>query len=164
MRKFLSMLLALTATASLAFAATETVNCEGSATLNANPKTGYHFVRWEKDGVQVSTSASYQVTNIQADASYTAIFAPNTNTPYTVKHYQQNLDGTYPAIATDVDNLTGITGAPTAAEAKSYTGFTKVNFDQGTIAADGTTVITIKYTRNKYALNWVTDGDALTGA
>lgn len=164
MRKILSMLLALTATASLAFAATETVDCGGSATLNANPKTGYHFVRWEKDGVQVSTSASYQVTNIQADASYTAIFAPNTNTPYTVKHYQQNLDGTYPAIATDVDNLTGITGAPTAAEAKSYTGFTKVNFDQGTIAADGTTVITIKYTRNKYALNWVTDGDALTGA
>lgn len=165
MRKFLSMLLALTATASLAFAATETVDCGGSATLNANPKTGYHFVRWEKDGVQVSTSASYQVTNIQADASYTAIFAPNTNTPYTVKHYQQNLDGsTYPAVATDVDNLTGTTGAPTAAEAKSYTGFTKVNFDQGTIAADGTTVITIKYTRNKYALNWVTDGDALTGA
>lgn len=165
MRKILSMLLALTATASLAFAATETVDCGGSATLNANSKTGYHFVRWEKDGVQVSTSASYQVTNIQADASYTAIFAPNTNTPYTVKHYQQNLDGsTYPAVATDVDNLTGTTGAPTAAEAKSYTGFTKVNFDQGTIAADGTTVITIKYTRNKYALNWVTDGDALTGA
>lgn len=165
MRKFLSMLLALTATASLAFAATETVDCGGSATLNANLKTGYHFVRWEKDGVQVSTSASYQVTNIQADASYTAIFAPNTNTPYTVKHYQQNLDGnTYPAVATDVDNLTGTTGTNTAAEAKSYTGFTKVNFDQGTIAADGTTVITIKYTRNKYALNWVTDGDALTGA
>ena len=165
MRKILSMLLALTATASLAFAATETVNCDGSATLEATPKTGYHFVRWEKDGVQVSTSASYQVTNIQADASYTAIFAPNTNTPYTVKHYQQNLDGsTYPAVATDVDNLTGTTGALTAAEAKSYTGFTKVNFDQGTIAADGTTVITIKYTRNKYALNWVTDGDALTGA
>ena len=165
MRKILSMLLALTATASLAFAATETVDCGGSATLNANPKTGYHFVRWEKDGVQVSTSASYQVTNIQADASYKAIFAPNTNTPYTVKHYQQNVDGsTYPADATDVDNLTGITGAPTAAEAKSYTGFTKVNFDQGTIAADGTTVITINYTRNKYALSWVTDGDALTGA
>lgn len=165
MRKILSMLLALTATASLAFAATETVDCGGSATLNANPKTGYHFVRWEKDGVQVSTSASYQVTNIQADASYTAIFAPNTNTAYTVKHYQQNLDGsTYPAVATDVDNLTGTTGAPTAAEAKSYTGFTKVNFDQGTIAADGSTVITINYTRNTYALSWVTDGDALTGA
>ena len=165
MRKFLSMLLALTATASLAFAATETVNCDGSATLEATPKTGYHFVRWEKDGVQVSTSASYQVTNIQADASYTAIFAPNTNTPYTVKHYQQNLDGsTYPAVATDVDNLTGTTGAPTAAEAKSYTGFTKVDFAQGTIAADGTTVITINYTRNKYTLSWATDGDALTGA
>ena len=100
MRKILSMLLALTATASLAFAATETVDCGGSATLKANPKTGYHFVRWEKDGVQVSTSASYQVTNIQADASYTAIFAPNTNTAYTVKHYQQNLDGnTYPVRA-----------------------------------------------------------------
>ena len=139
------MLLALTATASLAFAATETVDCGGSATLNANPKTGYHFVRWEKDGVQVSTSASYQVTNIQADASYTAIFAPNTNTPYTVKHYQQNVDGsTYPADATDVDNLTGTAGAPTAAEAKEYVGFTP----QSVV----------------HTLNWVTDGDVLTGA
>ena len=165
MRKILSMLLALTATASLAFAATETVNCGGSATLEANPKTGYHFLRWEKDGVQVSTSASFQVTNIQADASYTAIFAPNTNTPYTVKHYQQNVDGsTYPADATDVDNLTGTTGAPTAAEAKEYVGFTPQSVVQGTIAADGSTVITINYTRNKYTLNWVTDGDVLTGA
>ena len=165
MRKFLSMLLALTATASLAFAATETVNCDGSATLTASPKTGYHFVEWQKGGVQVSTSATYQVTNIQADAEYTAIFAPNTNTAYTVNHYQQNLDGsTYPAVATDVDNLTGTTGAATAAEAKSYTGFTPVAFVQGTIAADGSTVIRIDYTRNKYALNWVTDGNDLEGA
>ena len=164
MRKFLSMLLALTATASLAFAATETVDCGGSATLNANPKTGYHFVRWEKDGVQVSTSASYQVTNIQADASYTAIFAPNTNTAYTVKHYQQNLDGsTYPAVATDVDNLTGTTGTNTAAAAKSYTGFNPKLFSQTSIAADGSTVINIYYDRQTYTINFYKDSPADAG-
>ncbi len=82
MRKFLSMLLALTATASLAFATPQSdskpVPCGESATLTATPETGYHFVRWEKGGVQVSTSASYQVTNVQEAAEYTAIFAIDT--------------------------------------------------------------------------------------
>ena len=114
------MLLALTATASLAFAATETVNCGGSATLTATPETGYHFVRWEKGGVQVSTDAEFQVTDVQADAEYTAIFAPNPNTAYKVKHWQQNIDDDdYTEVIGDRENKTGTTGTNTAAVAKT---------------------------------------------
>ncbi|MBO7458884.1 MAG: InlB B-repeat-containing protein [Paludibacteraceae bacterium] len=82
MRKLFSLLLALTATATLAFAASQSsyqdVNCGSSATLTATPKTGYHFVEWQKDGVQVSTSNPYQVTDVNAVASYKAIFALDT--------------------------------------------------------------------------------------
>ena len=240
MRKFLSMLLALTATASLAFAATETVNCGGSATLTASPKTGYHFVRWEKEGVgTVSTSATYQVTNIQADAEYIAIFAIDTYTitynkgangsgadianatktynvaltlssstysrvgytqtgwsttdggakaydlggsytaneaanlypfwtpatvHYTVKHWQQNLaNDEYTEVVGDREDKTGTTGANTAAEANSYTGFNAKSFSQNTIAADGSTVINIYYDRQTYTINFYKDSPANAG-
>ena len=46
----------------------------GSTTLTANPSSGYRFVKWTLSGNQVSTSKSYQVSNITADATYIAIF------------------------------------------------------------------------------------------
>lgn len=168
MRKFLSMLFAFMATASLAFAASqsesETVNCGGSATLTASEKTGYHFVEWQKGGVQVSTENPYQVTNIQEDASYTAIFAPNTNTAYTLKHWQQNLaDDEYTEVVGDREDKTGTTGTNTAAAAKSYTGFTAQAFSQQTIAANGSTVINIYYNRETYTINFYKDSPANAG-
>ena len=53
-----------------------TYNHGASATLTATPKTGYHFVQWN-DGV---TTASRTITNITANATYTATFAINTYT------------------------------------------------------------------------------------
>lgn len=46
-------------------------------TIIATPNQYYHFVRWEKNGVQVSTSASYTFKAGNADATYTAVFAAN---------------------------------------------------------------------------------------
>ena len=46
-------------------------------TIIATPNQYFHFVRWEKDGVQVSTSASYTFKAGNADATYTAVFAAN---------------------------------------------------------------------------------------
>ena len=97
MRKIFSLLLALTATATLTFAAPQSdskaVNCGSTATLTATPKTGYHFVEWQKDGVQVSTSASYQVTAAAA-ATYKAIFALDTYTVTYEKGSAANASGT----------------------------------------------------------------------
>ena len=44
-----------------------------SCTITATPASGYSFVRWEKNGVQVSISASYTFT-VSENATYTAIF------------------------------------------------------------------------------------------
>lgn len=48
-------------------------------TLTATPATGYTFTRWEKNGVQVSTDASYTF-NVTEPASYVAVFTINTYT------------------------------------------------------------------------------------
>ena len=85
-----------------------------------------------------------------------AVCKVDTNTKYVVKHYKQKLDGTYPTEADDTDNLTGTTDssvAPTVKDVKNnsnYIGFTAPSVQTVTIAADGSTLVTYKYTRNKY--------------
>ena len=51
-----------------------------TCTLNATALPGYSFVRWTKNGSQVSTNASYQFT-VTENASYVAVFA---ETGYTI--------------------------------------------------------------------------------
>lgn len=45
----------------------------------------------------------------------------------------------------DTDNLTGTTATQTAAESKTYVGFVVKDFEQETIAADGSTIVKIYY-------------------
>ena len=56
-----------------------TYNHGATAMLTANPSTGYHFVNWTKDNVQVSTDAAYSFTVAEAGA-YVANFALNSYT------------------------------------------------------------------------------------
>ena len=90
---------------------------------------------------------------------FTASWNPSTNTAYTVKHFLQNLDGSYPTEAYETETKSGTTGENTAATAKSYTGFTVQNFEQKTIAANGSTVVEIKYERNKHNITYQITGD-----
>lgn len=50
-----------------------TYNSGASCTITATPAAGYIFVRWEKNGAQVSTNASYTFT-VNESATYTAVF------------------------------------------------------------------------------------------
>lgn len=79
MKKILSLVLALTAATTMAFSATETVNCGATVQLSATNQSGYHFVRWTKGGVEVSTSNPYTISNVSAAeaGTYTAVFAPD---------------------------------------------------------------------------------------
>ena len=56
-----------------------TYNYGSSCTLTATPATGYSFVRWTKNGSQVSTNPSYSFT-VTGNASYVAIFSLNSFT------------------------------------------------------------------------------------
>lgn len=73
------------------------------------------------------------------------------NADYTVEHYKEKLDGTYPDTPDEKETLPGKVGEQTAAAKKNYTGFTALDFTQATIAKTGTTV-RIYYVRNYYDL------------
>lgn len=122
----------------------------------SNPsKPGYTFNGW---------NAEIPPT-MPADAlTFTAQWAPKTDTPYIVKHYKQNLDGNTYALE-QAEGKSGTTGQLTNfKDTNTYSGFTALPFDQKIIAADGRTVIEIKYNRNVHTLSWnVNDGDPLTG-
>ena len=52
------------------------VDCNGSVTITATPKTGFHFVQWN-DG---STDATRTISNIKEAKNFTATFAADETT------------------------------------------------------------------------------------
>lgn len=79
------------------------------------------------------------------------------NAKYTVNHYLQNLNDDEYALGKSVE-LTGSIDAYTAAVADMYPGFTAGEVQQSTIAADGTTVVSIYYKRNYYMVQFAANG------
>ncbi|MDY5595818.1 MAG: InlB B-repeat-containing protein [Oscillospiraceae bacterium] len=121
-------------------------------------KQGYTFTGWQMaDGTAVN--ANLTVTRTEDHTVY-AVWTPKGDTPYTVYHYQQGLDGTY--TLTETETRTSATGAAVTAVAKSYEGFTydaEHSTATGTVTADGGLVLELYYTRNQYTVTWVVDGN-----
>ena len=87
---------------------------------------------------------------LNSDVPVYAQWTANAHTKYTVIHQQEQLDGTYTTVETEI--LTGATDAKTTPAVKSYTGFTAPAAQEITIAANGSASVTYKYTRNKYTV------------
>ena len=93
------------------------------------------------------------------------VYRAATDTAYTVKHMLQDVTGDgYTEDAAARQTLHGTTGADTNAAANTYTGFTAQAVEQKTIAADGSTVVEIKYDRNSYEVTYAYVGTAPAGA
>jgi uncharacterized repeat protein (TIGR02543 family) len=79
---------------------------------------------------------------------------------YTVRHVRQSVSGSYSEAEGAVvfeEIKTDMIGDLTEAAPRSYgiyKGFTPGSFTQKTIEADGTTVVTILYSRNSYTVTW----------
>ena len=126
-----------------------------AAQLPALTADGYTFSGWY-DGETKAVAGAYAVTK---SVTLTAKWTASTDTAYKVEHYQQNIDNDEYAIVTgDTQNLTGTTGETTNAAAKTYAGFTAKTFSQGTIAANGSTVVKIYYDRNTVTLTFNANG------
>lgn len=132
----------------------------GTKGTDGNPKgaDGYTFNRWDNAIAQTVT----------ADATYTAQWTANGNTPYKVEHYQQNEDDDGFTLH-ETENLTGKTDTTATATAKNYTGFTFDNtvegtVTSGTIAGDGSLVLKLYYTRNSYDVTYTYTGTVPSGA
>ena len=136
----------------------QSVNGKFGATVTAPAaptKTGYTFSEWNGTVTVPETFGTESLT-------FTAGYTPNTDTAYKVEHYQQNAnDDEYTLVATD--NLTGTTATQTTATAKTYEHFTADTITQSEIAADGSTVIRINYTREIVTLTLELDGGTLGG-
>ena len=78
-----------------------------------------------------------------------------TSVNYTVKHMKQDVTGNGYTEDTDArQTLSGTPGGTTAAQARSFTGFTAKTFSQATIAEDGSTIVTINYDRNVHSVSY----------
>lgn len=114
-------------------------------------KKGWTFASWSPALPERMEAGNFKAT-------YTA----NTNTAYKVYHKLQNAnDNSY--TLKDTENSTGTTAEQTLASPKSYEHFTPENFEQKTIAADGSTEITIKYKREIVTLTLDLAGGTLDG-
>ncbi len=121
-------------------------------------KTGYDFGGWytEPDGGTrfefPATMPDYPDNGAGKGVTVYAHWIPRDDTKYTVEHYQQKLNGVYELYETEY--LEGTTDAQTSAAARSYTGFQSKSFSQKAIAPDGSTVVKIYYTREKYDITF----------
>ena len=139
---------------------TFTVNGETHAVLTGNQgdpvdlssieapaaPVGMHFVGWG------NVPATFD-----ADATFEAQFANNTDTKYTVNVYNMDTTGNYPATPDSTYQGAGETNstADITADAVAAEGFSLDSAKStltGTIAADGSLVLSIYYSRNQYKL------------
>lgn len=140
-------------------------NHGSSETFAIKPAKGYHIVKLIIDESEYTTGdlTTYTFENITTNHTISAVFAPNTDTQYTVKHWRESLpddydtatqfgDKFYHLATLDTETLYGTTDKSTSATAKTYTGFTVQTIEQKTIAGDESTVIDVLYTRNSYTL------------
>ena len=110
---------------------------------------GMHFVSWG------NVPATFD-----ADASFEAVFANNTDTKYTVNVYNMDTTGAYPSAPDSTYQDAGETGstADITADAVPAEGFSLDSANSvltGTIAADGSLVLSIYYSRNQYTVTYV---------
>ena len=105
-------------------------------------KEGYTFAGWKPSVGIMGT----------ADATFEAVFAAAGDTAYTVNTYVMGTDGTYGNPASE--KLTGATGSTATYAPEAREGFTVADESvlSGTIAADGSLVLKVYYSRNKYTL------------
>lgn len=135
-----------------------TITLPGYTGLGLPENPGYTFAGWNTQangsGTTYQPGGKVLVDTMAPGNHLYAIWVKGTGTPYEVHHYLERLEGAYPYVPHEKDNLRGETGAWTAAAAKSYDGFTPIEFEQKRIKADGSTVVKIFYTRNSYLLTY----------
>lgn len=118
---------------------------------------GYTFVKWNFD-------FSQQITK---DTTISAEITANTDTPYKVEYYLQNLENNDYTLQ-KTENFTGTTGATVNAEIKTFEHFTHTEIpyyngsrESGMIAGDGSLTLKVYYTRDSYTVTFNGNGGTI---
>ncbi len=123
------------------------------------PDEYYEFDEWKLGGY--GNAEDYLTTFNFENKTFNALWKPVTKN-YTVKHLQQNAaDNDYTLIESETKS--GNVKEYTAAVGKTYTGFTRQDFEQPRIALDGSTVVKIYYNRNIIEYTFQLNGGSING-
>ena len=121
--------------------------------LKAPTKEGYVFRGWTGSNGTVPQKALTIQKGETGNKEYTANWTADTNIPYTIKHWTQNLNGNASSkdennyTLADTELLEGITGDIITPVTKTYEGFISPKAETLTITADGNAVLNYYYTR-----------------
>ncbi len=133
--------------------ASSSVVMGASYELTIPAKIGYTFMGWYNGAERINASGTW---GLASDVAVKAEWMPNTNTPYTVEHYIEKLDGTHELRDTDI--LTGTSDSQVTPSVKTYEGFAAPDVQTATVATDGSLVVRYEYTRNSYTVTFITNG------
>ena len=134
---------------------------QAAPSWSATVATGSTYTQDIQSPVVVGYTPDETVVHVNTSegTTYTVTYQPAV-VDFTVKHYQQNVSNDEYTLA-DTETKKGFTGSPVGENlAKTdYTGFYSLLYDTTTkIAADGSTVVEIKYDRYYYLMNFNLDG------
>ncbi|MDR9859289.1 InlB B-repeat-containing protein [Treponema socranskii] len=145
-----------------------------TVTFTATPAANHKVKEWKVDGAVISntTTTHTLIVTKAADVKVSFEALPAGQASYTVEHYREKADGTYPATPTESEDKSGTAGSPAVYTPKTYEGFTyKSNLteingtvqENGTIAADGSTVIKLYYERKTVNVTFKLAGGNIAG-
>ena len=130
-----------------------TYRYEKQISLKATTKEGYTFLGWFDGETLVCQSENFTL-KVNKTAEYTAKWKANTNTPYTVNYYLQNLNDTNYTLF-ETYELTGTTDTTATAVIKEYQHFTynaSKSKISGNLHGNGSLVLSVYYTRDNYTI------------
>ena len=111
-------------------------------TLNNPTKQGYTFIGWTGSNGEVANVNVTIETGSKGNKNYVANFSANANTPYTVIHKYENLNGGYDEVTR---NLTGETDKTIEVAIEAKTGYTTPEVKTLKITADPVASLTYTY-------------------
>jgi len=135
----------------------------GADVTVASPVTapaGYTFVGWYRGTTDNEVEGTFEMPMF--DVNILGHFVKNTNTPYNVEHYLQNIEGTgYELDSSETRH--GTTGDTVSALIRDYHGFVydddnELNVTSGEIAGDGSLTLKFYYNRNIHNVKYEYEG------
>lgn len=125
---------------------------------------GYDFAGWdpEQSGIPADGTFTMPAFSVVFEGG----FVPRSDTKYEVHHHLMKVDGTYPAEPDFINEHTGTTGHEVPAIPRNFEGYVLNESESqmsGTVKADGSLVLDLKYDRIKYKVTYAFEGDIPAG-
>ena len=132
---------------------TKDITYDSTYSLPTPSRTGYTFKGWTYN----SSVYTNRYWKIASNCTLYAKWEANTDTPYIINHYIQNLENDEYSFK-ESESLKGTTDSYITPTRKSYTGFSAPTGQRVQIKPDGSLIVNYYYTRNNYTITFVANG------